>query len=434
MPSTTLAAGLLVIGLLVGAGATYAIAPSILGQPTAATTTVTQTASGQSAITQCGCTVTIGDVTDLTGGQATYGVQNKVAVDMAIADVNAWLKSNGATLQFSVVHEDDQTDPAVALTKLQTLASLGVKVTIGPYFSGAAANMLSYAQSNHIVMISPQATSPSFDTASHPYLYLVAPTDDLGAKGLAALAINQGAQAAILIYRGDTWGTPYANFLNSSFYALGGSKVMEIPYTPVTSGTYDFSAELAQAQTDYNSLVAQYGASHVVIVNPGFDEDATLFEQAATSYPTLLNATWYNTDETTGFITTTGPSSLQTKVFADVFEPTASAKYTDFISRMQQSIGTIPNPYSTTSYDAVWLAALSIIAAGTYDGAAVQAALPGVANNYFGVSGWTSMNQYGDRYNTDYGIWQVTSSTSGPTWTQIGTYAADGSLTFTQQP
>ncbi len=450
MPSTAAASALLVIGLLVGAGITYVVVPA--GKTTTATTTVggvgttvTTTVSStltntaqNSALALCGCTITIGDVTDLTGSQASYGAQNKVAIDMAIADINTWLKTLGDTVQFSVNHIDDQTDPAVALTDLQTLASTGIQVTVGPYFSGAAENMLSFAQSNNIVMISPQATSPTFDTAAHPYLFLVAPTDDLGAKGLSAIATSQGAKAAIIIYRNDAWGDPYSQSSNSSFFTLGGLATTLIPYTPITSGSYDFSAQLAQANTAFNAYSAKYGAKNVWVITAGFDEVGTIFEQASTSYPTLAAASWENPDVDTGTTSTVGPAALKTIIAGDVFEPTASAKFTAFESALAAKTGGSPEVYASTSYDAAWLAALSILAAGKNSGAAVEAAYPGVASNYFGVSGWTETNQYGDRFNTAYGVWQMLTNSTDPTgipvWTQIGVYSASGVLTYSQEP
>jgi branched-chain amino acid transport system substrate-binding protein len=457
LPTTTAAIGLLVIGLLVGAGITYAVLPSKSSKSTVTSTvsntgavTVTTTVSGSvvtqsltntaegSALAHCGCTITIGDVYDATGSQESTGAQNKVAINLAIGDINAWLKSIGDTVQFQVDHIDDQTDPAVALTDLQSLASDGIQVTIGPYFSGAAENMLSFAQSNHIVMISPQATSPTFDTATHPYLFLVAPTDDLGAKGLAAIATSQGAKAAIIIYRNDAWGQPYSSFLNSSFYALGGEATTLIPYTPITSGSYDFSAQLSQAQTAYSSLVAKYGSGKVWIITPGFDEVGTLFEQAASSYPTLAAADWENPDVDTGVTSVVGQAALKTIIAGDVFEPTNSAKFQNFTTRMQAQIGVLSDVYASCSYDAAWLAALSILTAGANSGAAVNAVYRGVADNYFGVSGWTDTNQYGDRFNTDYGVWQILANTTAPSgnpvWTQIGVFSAAGTLTYSTNP
>ncbi len=273
------------------------------------------------------------------------------------------------------------------------------------------------------MMISPQATSPKFSQSSHSYLYLVAPPDDQGAAGEAALAIKLGAQAAIILYRSDTWGTPYATDLNASFYTMGGKSVDMISYTPIASGTYDFSAQLTQADNAYHTLVSTYGASHVVIFNPGFDEDATLYEQASTSYHDMLNSTWINTDSTPGFLQTVGSVAAQHRVFADIFAPTYSAKYQNFTQRMQAQIGTIPTAYAGTSYDAAWLAVLSILSAGKYEGAAVNAVLPSVANNYFGVSGWTSMNSLGDRVNTDYAYWNVQMVSGNATWVPVGLYS-----------
>ena len=59
------------------------------------------------------------------------------------------------------------------------------------------------------------------------------------------------------------------------------------------------------------------------------------------------------------------------------------------------------------AYEATWVAALSVLAAGQNNGQAIQKALPGVANNYFGASGWTQLQASGDEAPVGYSIYEV---------------------------
>ena len=150
---------MLVVGLIVGAGITYALAGSgttttstsvsvsttTVGAGTTATQTVTNTvtASGSSGLTG---TVTIGDLTDLSGQLQAIGAQQKVAVGLAITDINNYLDGRRRyERQVRHNHEDTGLNPATALTDLQTLSSDGVQVVVGPLTSGEASNVLQYA-------------------------------------------------------------------------------------------------------------------------------------------------------------------------------------------------------------------------------------------------------------------------------------------------
>jgi branched-chain amino acid transport system substrate-binding protein len=390
--------------------------------------------TGSSSIAYCSCTVTLGGIIDYSGGQANYGQQNKIAIQDALDDVNAWAKSAGYSVQFTINQQDDQTDPAVALQKLQTLAAQGVQVVIGPYFSGAAANMLPYANSNHILMISPQSTSPSLNNRD-PAGYLIrdVPPDSDGAAGLASSAQGLGITHVVVIYRQDTWGQAYGQAFNTSAKALGLQADL-VSYTPVTTGSYDFSAPLSVIDQKYKAAVASVGASKVAVVHIGFEEYSTVLQQAGSQYPELINSIWFNTDALDqGVITTNGNTAVQVKSISTVFKPSASAKFDAFQQRIKTQLGTLPNAYTSTSYDAVWISALSILAAGKNDGAAVKAVVNTVANNYFGVAGWPSINANGDRTGSDYGVYEVFLQSGSPTWGEIGVYAG-GHISYSRTP
>lgn len=120
-----------------GAAITYAVSPSGTTSTTTvgagSTITSTVTASGGSTLTG---TVNIGVLTDLSGQLSGIGLPIKIAVGLAINDVNSYLQSTGYTnLKFAAIYEDTGTNPATALTDLQTLSSDGVQAVVGPLSS-----------------------------------------------------------------------------------------------------------------------------------------------------------------------------------------------------------------------------------------------------------------------------------------------------------
>jgi ABC-type branched-subunit amino acid transport system substrate-binding protein len=170
-----------------------------------------------------------------------------------------------------------------------------------------------------------------------------------------------------------------------------------------------------------------------------FNEVSVILQQASSSYKELLGTTWFGTDGTAGDTVVTGAGSgaaaAQVKLLSTIFAPTRSDKYTAFTSAFVAKYGGNPDTYSYTAYDATWVAALSILAVGKNDGAAVQKVLIGVANNYYGVSGWPDLNANGDRTISDYDLYEVVSSNSTVQWAHVGTWSATAdAVTYSQTP
>lgn len=450
--STGATAGLFIIGLLVGSGVVYVAAPSLGLASTQTTTlagagatqTVTTTAAGASK--GLSGTITIGDLVALTGDLSAYGQRSKDSIDMAIHDINAWLTASGSPIQFAVDHEDTATDPTTALQKLTLMASKGEQVFIGPMTSAEARNVLTYANNNHLVLVSQSSTAEDL-ALPNDYLFRLVPADYAQASAAAALVYQDHVKNVVVVNRGDTWGVGLSAAFVTDYKALGGNVVDQVTYNVISSGTYDFTSQLSTINTDYNSAVTQYGAANVGIISFSFDELATLYQQAS-SYPNLLQTTWFGSDGTAESSTVTGTAgspAATVKSLSTIYAPTISAKEQNFTTAFIAQYNQHPDAYAYSAYDATWVAALSIIACGANSGACVQKTLPGIAAGYFGVAGWPDLNSAGDRAIADYAIWQVVACSSAPAgtcasgasygWMQIGTWSAGtDTVTFTQQP
>ena len=87
--------------------------------------------------------------------------------------------------------------------------------------------------------------------------------------------------------------------------------------------------------------------------------------------------------------------------------------------------GTVCDSFCKGAYDDVWLAALATLQVGSYNGTRIQAAMLTVADNYYGVTGWTQLEPSGDRVASIYEIWKVITPSGGaPTWVYAGSWDA----------
>jgi branched-chain amino acid transport system substrate-binding protein len=462
--SSIIAAVLLIVGLAIGAGIGYAAVSS--GKSTVTTTittagapgttvtlpgtTLTTTASGSGSSSSSGLsgTVNIGVLDDLTDGLSGEGIKINFTVHQAVNDINAYLQNTpwAGKVKFNVVVEDYGSSGTLSATTaesdLATFQSDGIVATVGPLDSGTTEAILSTADSDQIVMISPSSTSAALAIPTSPtkYLFRTAPTDVVQGMADAQMIWGNGVKYLIQIYRQDTYGSGLANYTKADFTAKGGTVVDSIPYDTTTS---DFSPYLATLNSDWAKAVQMAGGDNdsVAIQLIAFDEGATLLQQASTSYPNLIHTSqpWYGTDGVEGesvFTNSTIASVMQAvRLPSTVFGYTNSSKTQALCTEMFTAIAQTCDPYPIGAYDDVWIAALSILACDSNSGSCVRSVLTSVADNYYGVSGWTELNSNGDRAASDYLIYCITGTPSNLQWTVCGSWSySSDTVTWTNKP
>lgn len=391
-----------------------------------------------SALCKSTQTITIGELNDLSGALSTEGIPIKAAMAIAVQDINQNITAAGCTVKFTVDVYDYALDNQKALTQMGTWSSQGVGVVVGPLNSGTAQFILTNAQSNHIVLISPSSTSPALVIPNRHYLYRTAPND--AAQGLAAgrILVDRGYSAAIIVNRHDTYGDGLANATAAQFVKLGGKVVDTIPYdTSIT----DFTPILTKISSDYSSAVSTYGAGKVAIYDVAFQEAGTMLIQAQKSFPGVMGTTWFGSDgEATlsQFVNGTAVTNATAavKLVSTLYSPQNNTMGLAFLSRFSASSHETCSFYCLGSYDDAWIAALSILQAGKTDGASIDAVLSGVAAGFSGVTGNNGLQASGDRIPGSYQIWKVVKDSSGKgSWVNAGTwdYTSD-KVTWTSPP
>jgi len=397
----------LIVGVLIGAALGYFLAPK----------PATVEEKPPEAVSKIPKKIKIGLLLDLSGPLATTGKRMEWAMQMAKEDIDAYLKSIGVDAEVEFLIEDTTINPEVALKKLQSLAAQGVKFVIGPMASSEVLSCKSFADSNKILIVSPSSTFPGLAVADDMVFRFV-PTDIFQGKALARIIIDAGYKNLGIIYRKDAWGEGLMDAVKSNYEALGGNIASLVPYDPDAK---DLSSEIRKLSDELKGL------SDAAVLLISFETDGVMAMRAASEDPVLSKLEWFGTDGTAYMLTISeqaGDFAVKVGGFkSTIFAPTESSKFLEFKQEFNSRFGDNPDTYTCNSYDAAWVIVLSIIQVGEYDAEKVAKVFASVANNYFGVSGWTVLDENGDRVGGDYEIAAIKSVNGKFEWVRVGVYS-----------
>ena len=93
------------------------------------------------------------------------------------------------------------------------------------------------------------------------------------------------------------------------------------------------------------------------------------------------------------------------------------------MERIQSQIGRVPDVYSFTAYDALWVLVRAYRTAGNDPSIALlKKVFVNEADNFFGASGNTQLDINGDRVVGNYDFWAVKSDSIGYEWKRVAQY------------
>ena len=288
----------------------------------------------------------------------------------------------------------------------------------------------SYVTQNHIVEISYASTAPPLAGIS-PYIFRLVPTDLHQSKAIARIMWTAGVRNTVVAYRGDAWGDGLFGAFQTAWTGYGG-KLNSVRYDPSAK---DLSAEALTLA----GMVTSFGVGNqTAVLDLSFDDDAIALFTAALNNPTLMSVRWFGSDGTTGsprIRDTYGTQVAKLWYPCTVYTTPLAPNQQNFTLRWEKATGeTLPSSYQYALYDAVFIATLSTLQAGAYDGTAIAKVLPQVAAHYYGISGWTALDANGDRAYAAYeidalmptaGVPGATSATKPLDWVIVGYYSEE---------
>jgi branched-chain amino acid transport system substrate-binding protein len=396
MKGNTLAIVLLVVGLVVGAGAGYFLAPSGgdgTGDGTGETITVIQAPLE-------GMNIQLGYISSTTVGLETTV---PLVEEILTPDYNAYMAKLGMDTTLEFLIDDATGQAAVHLEKVQGYKSMDINVFIGGGWSSQAQAALSYCNDNDMLMWSSSSTSPLLGIADDN-LYRMCPTDLIQAPAIAEMLWSHGIKAIILIQRGDAWADGIYNYLEPAYTDKGGVIIERIRYAGEAT---EFANYLQTAEDLAKDAVAEYGADAVGVEIISFAEFVVMMTQAE-DFPTIYDLTWFGSDGTTLSQQAADDAPEQVvhlRVHSTFAAPAESEKFNDLYDRYYALVSQPFGYYSACSYDIGWVLTESILNAQSLDATVLIPIQHDTAFNNFGASGWNRLNEDGDRYGSNYQIW-----------------------------
>ena len=396
-------------------------------------------------------TIQIGVTLPFTSELSEEARFSECLMKIAASEINKWLSKVGLPYRVKLVFADDMCNPDAARKATQALEARGIKVFVGYMCSAAFGAVIPYIQSRHYFAVSIASTSPLLRVKSaggeldtRKYTYRMPPPDTFQGRALADILKDLGIKAVCIIYRQDTWGKGLADAV-SKYAKERGIESKLIPYPPTAT---DFSAQLADLLDCVKSYSQKYGKDRVAILAVSFGELKIILQQAAESYPDLLNYVWFGTDGTAGHPKLVEkdvcPLSVKTKQLSTIYN---SLIRQDLIKKVLEEAKkecgmTITAPtYPVLGYDAVWITTLAyiktLVEKGHFDPDYMDKIFRDVAKAYsetgkitignriyklphLSLSGPIMFDKSNDRIGNVYNIMAVVGNKTKCKWTVVG--------------
>ncbi len=411
--TTVIIVVMLIVGLGIGGGIGYYAAPAKVVEKPGETVTVTVEVQPLD-----GKTVRIGDIQSTDVGLET---ETPFVESILGPDINAIAAKLGYDVTFEFLVDSAASQAAIHLEKVQSFKAMDIGLVIGGRWSSQAQAALSYVNENNMLLFSPSSTSPILAIADDN-LYRMCPDDTVQAPAIAEMLWSWGIKAIIVIQRGDAWADGIYNILEKEYPARGGVIAERIRYAAEVT---EFSSYLQTAEEKAQALVAEYGAEHVAIEIISFSEAVTMVTQAK-DYPTIYSLMWFGSDGTSmtqQFVDDAPEESSHLKIFSTLAAPAASPKYTALYDRYYALVSQPFGYYTACTYDIATTLLTGVLETQSTDPSDIIPLIHDITFNQWGASGWTRLNEAGDRYASNYDIWGYGEGPDGEvTFVKYGLY------------
>jgi branched-chain amino acid transport system substrate-binding protein len=367
--------------------------------------------------------IVLGGVFSLTGNWSSLGTTGKAALELAVEDVNAYSAGRGVTFRADV--RDSRLDPAAALDAVKALKGAGAQVIIGPQSSAELAAMKDWVDANGLLVVSPSSTAGSL-AVEGDRIFRFTPADSLEGVAISALMWGDGIRSVVPVWRADAGNQGLHTATAARYNALGGMVSSGVEYA---ASTTSFAATVSAVSAQVQQALAERPAAQVAVYLAGFDEVADLMAQAAGD-PVLKSVRWYGSDgiaQSAAFLGKPAAVAFAETVGfpAPLFglDPSAAEKWQPLAARIQARAGIAPDAFALAVYDAVWVAAQAYLASPRPASIAdLTDRFAAAADSYYGATGWTALNDAGDRRYANFDFWAVHPSGGTHAWVRVGGY------------
>lgn len=308
--------------------------------------------------------IKLGSILILSGDGASWGEASKNGIDMAVEDLN----KNGGILgkKVTIAHEDNQSQPKLAVGLFQKLTDSGVNYIIGPNWSNSGLPLIDLAKSKRTVIVSPSLGLKEFNEGNE-YLFNTWPHDTLLSEKLADYVYCTGKRNVVVFGLQDVWNNAQTKAFSERFIALGGT--IATTYEPVSTDT-DARGEIAKLKNLPN-------VDAIVMTNSGFNQFSIMARQLR---ELGVKVPFYSITVDSKLIADCG-SACENLIYLTFLTPSNA-----FEARYKETYGREVEIGADSAYDAVMLIAKAMEETKSTDTTVVAKYMAGI-KEYDGASG-----------------------------------------------
>jgi branched-chain amino acid transport system substrate-binding protein len=315
--------------------------------------------------------------------------------EIILPDINEYSAKLGHGTEFVTKIDSADDQIAIHLEKVQSFHTMGLNVFRGGPWSSMAQGALSYVNDNDMLMVSPSSTAPIL-AIPNDRLYRLCPTDYLEAYVIAEMWDSWGAEAIIIFQRGDSWGDGIYNVIQGELDKRGITILERVRYASEVS---EYSSYLNMIDNILEDAIKQYGKERVGVQLLSFAEEVVIVSQTP-DYPFTREVIWMGaggTGRSQMLLDDAGGLQVKLRMFSPMMTSSKSWKWKSLEDRFKALTELQADFYVATDYDALWLIALSMLETGSVEASDIDKAFSHIARNYWGASGWTDLDENGDR-------------------------------------
>lgn len=359
-------------------------------------------------------TLKVGVLLPLSGPLSNQGQAQLAAIKLAQDDVNQFFSNIQLSQRVSLIIEDSEGNPQRALSRLKKMRHQEVRLVIGPNTSACVKDCLDYANRARMILISPSSTTPRLANPRDNLIRLSI-NDEGQAEALAMTCNKQGISQLVSLTRDDIWGNELHKLIKEKLRKQEGLVFANVLYPPDEK---DFSLKLQQLRYLVEDAIHHHGPDKIAVQFSGFDEGVEIFKLAKQD-PILSSVKWFGSD---GFVKTPALNqspealdfALQVHYESPLFEVMEDQAYLfeQFQERMANKGFYNVDVYVGNAYDSLWIASLASLGQNKRSNVkAWKKAIDSATSHNLGITGWSILNENGDRTTGDFITWEASSTT-----------------------
>ncbi|QYM75151.1 ABC transporter substrate-binding protein [Leucobacter luti] len=326
--------------------------------------------------------IPLGYTATLSGDFASYGLEMREGIDLAIEEINA----DGGVLERDLTTEvvDDEGKPANGPVIAQEMCdNAEIPAVLGFSFSSVALSGLPIYTQCGLPIVASAVTSPELSGASDIFFRTVFTDAYQGAEAASFISEHRGVKKVAVLYQQDDYGKGVADAFSTGIEEAGGEVTSSQAYQ---LGTVNFGSTVDTAlKGDPDAVfIGGFYTEAGKIVNQIRDagSDIPIFASDGAASPLFLDLA--------------GANAEGVEVYAAFSASDPRAESSAFVKAFTKKYDKEPSSWAALAYDATYVVSDAIESAGSTDRAAVAEAIQNT-KDFAGVSGNISFDDEGNR-------------------------------------